>query len=181
MRFEKDFTPYPHFIVYDFEAILAPLNKHPTDDLTYLSRHIPISAAVHDALSKEPVYLVDKNPKRFIKWIIEVLTGKLEAIAADALRQRPYPSDFQKLPAEEQKQWRQWDNQVPVIGFNNGKYDLNIVKAYFEKKISYNKEDECNEDVFAAMKENDYMLLTTFKFKFLDVKNYTGTCLSYNA
>ena len=48
VRFEKEFTPYPHFIVYDFEAILAPLNEHPTDDLTYLSRHIPISVAVHD-------------------------------------------------------------------------------------------------------------------------------------
>ena len=37
------FTPYPHFIVYDFEAILAPLIEHPTDDLTYLSRLIPIT------------------------------------------------------------------------------------------------------------------------------------------
>ena len=25
------------------------------------------------------------------------------------------------------------------------------------KKISYNKEGECNEDVFVAKKENDYM------------------------
>ena len=61
MRFEKELTPYPQFIVYDFEAILALLNEHPTDDLTYLSRHIPISVAVHDTLSKGPVYLVDKK------------------------------------------------------------------------------------------------------------------------
>ena len=66
VRFEKEFTPYPHFIVYDFEAILAPLNEHSTDDLTYLSRHIPISAVMHDTLSKEPVYLVDENPKHLI-------------------------------------------------------------------------------------------------------------------
>ena len=72
VRFEKNFTPYPHFTVYDFEAIMAPLNEHPTDDLTYLSRHIPISVAVHDTLSKEPVYLVDKKPKRLIKRFIEV-------------------------------------------------------------------------------------------------------------
>ena len=36
VRLEKEFMPYPHFIVYDFDAILAPLNEHPTDDLTYL-------------------------------------------------------------------------------------------------------------------------------------------------
>ena len=136
MKFGKKFTPYSHFIAYDFEAILALLNEHPTDDLTYLSRHIPISVAVHDTLSKEPVYLVDEKPKRLIERFIKVLTEKQEAIAADALKQHPYPSDFQMLPGEVQKQWRQWFNQVPLIGFNSGKYDLNIVKEYFVKKIS---------------------------------------------
>ena len=36
---------YYHFIVYDFETILAPINEHPTDDLTYLSRHMPVTFA----------------------------------------------------------------------------------------------------------------------------------------
>ena len=61
------------------------------------------------------------------------------------------------LPGEVQKQWRQWVNQVPVIGFSSGKYDLNMVKEYFVKEISYNKEDEYNEDMFAAKKENNYV------------------------
>ena len=52
VKFEKEFTRYPHFIVYAFEAKLVPLNEHPTDDLTYLSNHIPISVAVHDTLRK---------------------------------------------------------------------------------------------------------------------------------
>ena len=143
--------------MYDFEALLAPLNEHPTDDLTYLSRHIPLSVAVHDTLSKDPVYLVDKDPKRLIKRLIRTLTEKQEVITVYVLKQHPYPSDFQMLPGEVKKQWRQWDNQVPVIGFNSGKYGLNMVKEYFIKKISYNKEDECNDDVFAAKRENDYM------------------------
>ena len=137
VRFEKKFTPYTHFIVYDLEARLVPLNERPTGDLTYLSRHIEISVAVHDTLSEEkgedPVYLVDKNPERLIERFIEVVTEKQEAIAADVLKQHPYPSDFQMLPGEVQKQWRQWVNQVPVIGFNSGKYDLNVVKKYFVK------------------------------------------------
>ena len=56
-----------------------------------------------------------------------------------------------------------------------------MVKEYFLKEISYNKDDECDEDVFAAKKENDYMFLTTPKFKVLDVKNYIGPGLSYDA
>ena len=103
---EKKFTSYLHFIVCDFEAILAPLNEQPTDDLTYLSSHIPISVAIHDASSKKPVYLVDQNPGRLIEKFIEVLTEKQEATAVDVLKQHPYPSDFQMLPGEVKEQWR---------------------------------------------------------------------------
>ena len=85
------------------------------------------------------------------------------------------------LPDDVKEKWRQWDNQVPVIGFSSGKYDLNMVKDYFVKEISYNKGDECNEDVFAAKKESNYMFLTTSKFKFSYVKNYIVPGLSYDA
>ena len=44
------------------------------------------------------------------------------------------------------EQWRQWINRVTVIGFNIGKYDLNIVKEYFVNKIRCNEDDERNED-----------------------------------
>ena len=42
------------------------------------------------------------------------------------------------------EQWRQWFNQVPVIGFNSGRYDLHMVKEYFVKEISYNKDNKRN-------------------------------------
>ena len=143
--------------------------------------HIPISIAVHDTLSEGSVYLVDENPKHIIERFIEVLTEKQEAIAIDVLKQHPYPSDFQILPGEVKEQWRWWVNQVPVIGFNGGKYDLKWWKSILWKKNSYNKEDQCNEDVFAAKKETDNMFLTTSKFKFLDIKKYIGPGLSLDA
>ena len=181
MWFGKELTSYPHVVVYDFEAILAPLNEHLIGDLTYLSRHMPISVAVHDTLCREPVYLVNESPKRLIERFIEVLTEKQGTVGADVLKQRPYPSDFQMLPGEVKEQWGQWVNQVPVIGLNSGKYDINMVKEYLVNEISYKKEDGCNEDVFAAKKENEYMFLTTSKFKVLDAKNYIGPGLNYNA
>ena len=64
-----------------------------------------------------------------------------------------------------------------MIGFNSGKYDVNMVKAYLVKKISHNKEDECNEDVFVAKKEYDHMFLTNSKFQFLDVRKLHWTWL----
>ena len=41
--FEKEFRPYPHYIVFDFEALLQALNQQPTKDLLYVSRHVPVS------------------------------------------------------------------------------------------------------------------------------------------
>ena len=84
--FEKRFTPYPHYIVHDFEAIVAPLNENPTDDLRYFSSHKAISVAIHDTLGKEPAYLVDKNPKSMTGRFIKVLTEKQEAIVEDVLK-----------------------------------------------------------------------------------------------
>ena len=54
------------------------------------------------------------------------------------------------------------------------------MKEYFVKQISYNKDGECNKDVFVAKKESDYMFLITPKIKFLDAKNYIGYGLSYD-
>ena len=48
-------------------------------------------------MSKEPVFLVHKNPERLVERFIEVLTEKQKAIAADVLKKYPYPSDFQML------------------------------------------------------------------------------------
>ena len=114
MRFEIEITPYPHFLLFDFEVILTPLNKHPTDELIHLLGHIPISVTVHDTLSElreeEPVYLVDKNPEPLTEQFIEVLTEKQETMAADVLKQHPYPLDFQMLQGEVKEKWRQWIN-----------------------------------------------------------------------
>ena len=66
--------------MYGFAAILVPLNEHLKGDLTYLSRHMPKSVAIHDALGGEPVYLVDENPKSLIERFIKDLPEKQEAI-----------------------------------------------------------------------------------------------------
>ena len=82
-------------------------------------------------MSKEPIYLVDENPKGFIDRFIDVLRGNKVAIAADVLREHPYPSDLQMLPGEVKEQWRQWVNQVLVIGFDSGKFDIYMLKEFF--------------------------------------------------
>src|SRR5689334_20084859 len=53
--------------------------------------------------------------------------------------------------------------QVPVLGFNSGKYDLNLVKTHLFKHF---------EGAVAAKKGSSYMFVAPDEFKFLDLCNY---------
>lgn len=164
--FEWKFTPYPHFIVYDFEARVLPENIRPTEDLTYIHKQVAVSVAIHDSLSEEPVYLEDADPKELTRRFMEVLYQKQEAIVEDVEKIYPRPSDFKMLPKKARSRWNEWVNQVPVYGFNSGKYDLNLIKEHL---VSAASEDET---IKVAKKDNSYMFLISSKLKFLDVRNY---------
>ena len=43
-----------------------------------------------------------------------------------------------------------------VIGFNSGKYDLNMIKQYFVEQIA----EDINEKIKVAKKDNNYIFLT---------------------
>ena len=88
--FEKEFMPYPHFVVYGSKAILAGLNKRLTDHLTYLSRHSLLSIAIHD---------IDKYLQRLIARFVKILTKKQEAIVTDVLKQSKFFQGSEKSMA----------------------------------------------------------------------------------
>ena len=79
------------------------------------------------------------------------------------------------LPKKVKNLWKTWVNQVPVFGFNSGRYDINMIKEYFVKNLAE------ISNVNVAKKENSYMFLSTPKFKFLDIKSYLAPGLSYAA
>ena len=62
-----------------------------------------------------------------------------------------------------------------MIGFNSGNYDLNMIKQYFVERIAKN----VDEEIKVAKKDNNYMFLTTSRFKFLDVGNFLAPGMSY--
>ena len=169
---KKGFIPYPNFIVFDFEAILKKLDLHQTDDLTIDSQHVPVSVAINDNLTNEPIFLENSDPEDLIKEFLEEILRRQELISKEVWRQHPM-QDEDSIPMSVRKKWGEWVNQVPVLGFNSGKYDINMIKEYFVRSLSD------ISDVTVAKKDNSYMFLTTPKLKFLDVRNYLTPGLSY--
>ena len=174
MRFKKEFRPYPYFIVYDFEAILEKMNESQTEELTITSRHVPVSVAINDNLTNEPSFYADEDPVYLINDFMADLVERQEKIADEVRSLYPWPesgtideSDESEklikaevhLPKKVKNLWKTWVNQVPVFGFNSGRYDINMIKEYFVKNLAE------ISNVNVAKKENSYMFLSTPKFK----------------
>ena len=137
---------------------------------------MPVSVAINDNLTNKPVFIVDQDPGNLINSFIEDLKERQRKIAETVECLYPQPeSDDDGGEKKENPIWRGWVNQVPVFGFNSGRYDLNMIKEYFVKNLSI------ISDVDVAKKENSYMFLSTPNFKFLDIKNYLAPGLSYDA
>ena len=193
-RFCKKFRPYPYFIVYDFEAICQKINEKQTDELEITAKHIPVSVAINDNLTKKPSFIVEEDPKELNKKFVDELLKRASEIeekvgSANYVLgvRRKFNQDDKgdqfggylineervKLSKETAKSYVNWVKQVPVFGFNSGRYDM--IKEYFVKNLT------SLSDVNVAKKENSYMFLSTPNFKFLDIKNFLAPGLSYDA
>ena len=74
-----------------------------------------------------------------------------------------------------QERLRLYFMELPVLGFNSGKYDVNAAKNPFFAHLVK------NEQVKFAIKRNDnHMCLKTMHLKFLDITNYLAPGFSYD-
>ena len=146
--FQKEFRAYPHYIVFDFEALLEALNQQKTKDLLYISKHVPVSVAIHDSLSESPTFIEHEDSKMLVQLFVEELERRHALIVEEVNKIYPRPDDFDMLSWKDQNAWNEWMNQVAVIGFNSGNYDLNMIKQYFVERIAKN----INEKIKVAKK-----------------------------
>ena len=171
---EKQTETYPHAIVYDFESYQDKTKAVcPTRDLSFESEHVPISVSIADTLNPEPEYIASKDPAELIHLFYQSLERRHAAIVAD-VEERYFPPDPEGIPTTQGSVIMNWINQVPVVGFNSGHYDLKLIRKYFVPVMTQDK------GIFAAEKNGRIMFINTPKFKFLDVMNYLATGITYD-
>ena len=86
-----------------------------------------------------------------------------------------------------------WLHQLLVIGFNSGKYDLNVVTQFFVPYLmKLSKQDDNDEDIdeedddddvetrVVIKRQNTFMCFTTKKLKFLDITSYLAPGFIYD-
>ena len=85
-------------------------------------------------------------------------------------RNNPYKTLIGQLQA--------WLHQLPVLGFNSSKYDLNAIKRFFVPLLIRNSDVE-QASCSVIKRQNTFMCLSTDRLKFLDVFNYLAPGYSY--
>ena len=166
---------YPHAILYDFEGYGE--NNHrmePTPALTIENAHVPVSVSVGDTLEREPTHICERDPAELVRKFVEELERRGKNIRAQ-VRAEFVQEDAHLLPKAQRQKLDEWCNQVTVVGFNSGSYDLNLIKNHFAGRLA-----ETSPKVRVAKNGNKTMFSLTWGFRFLDIINYLGPGTSYD-
>ena len=192
---------YPYRATFDFECYFDRDNV-PADSVRvqWIARHVPLSVSLASKVPgyETPRCYVTEGDSD--KLVADMMTGLVATSdAAYDLLKPSYGSVLNELEArkeawddaeseanaeEEEEssktnpfntlagQLHDWLHQLPVIGFNSGKYDLNMIKRSFVPLLISN-------NAAVIKRQNTYMCLYTDKLKFVDICNYLAPGVSY--
>ena len=180
----EDLRFYPYKITYDFETLFAPCPKENAPKLKYENILIPASVSVCSDVPgfTEPKCFISKGEPNDM--IIKMCEYMIE-IANEGYRilnetYSTYLDGLEALGDKEtniyRKKLEKWLRQIPVCGFNSGKFDFNIMKAHLIPFFLSNEIEITN----AIKKESGYMQVATDQLVFLDVSNFISAGTSYS-
>ena len=195
---------YPYRIVFDFECYFDKQNvPASTEKLDWTAKHEPLSVSVKSNVPNftEPKCIITAGEPEVL--VHEMLTYMLQIQdTAQAIMQEIHQDSYNQLlaliehrkslePPEEEieepqhktkhpldkikAKYEAWLAEVPTIGFNSQKYDLNLVKPYLVKCLK-----GTNGIQYVIKKSNALMCVKTEKLIFLDIRNYLAPNYSYS-
>ena len=190
---------YNYFIVYDFESYLKKLDSDNNTNTVTTAEHIPISVSI---CSNVPGYttphcIIQKESESLVKQMLEYMDeiqataqseieDKLSFVMEDLESQlhswqvgKDEKQTFNKMMRQKIQtvlnKFKIYCSQIPVLGFNSSKYDINLIKKHITKALELH---DCDAK-FVVKKNNAYSCIANENFKFLDVLNFLAAGSSY--
>ena len=203
----EDLKYYPYRATFDFECYFSD-ERLPSDSdkLQWSARHVPLSVSVASNVTGHEdaqCYVTngdsDKLVEDMMAHLITLSDAAYESLLPSykdvlaCLKERASVWDEVAATAHDddengkktvnpyktlEKQLQAWLQQLPVIGFNSGRYDLNAIKRFFVPLLIRNSDTE-HASCFVIKRQNSFMCLSTDKLKFLDIINYLAPGYSY--
>ena len=199
---------YPYRATFDFECYFTGDNlPADTDHVQWSARHVPLSVSVASNVpGYEPTlcFVTDGDADKLVEAMMVHLITLSDAAYDSLLTAYKYVLDNLKEQASVwdevaatahdddengkktvnpyktlERQLQAWLHQLPVIGFNSSKYDLNAIKRFFVPLLIRNSDVE-QASCFVIKRQNTFMCLSTDKLKFVDICNYLAPGFSYD-
>ena len=196
-----DLRFYPYRATFDFESYFdrdnLPAN---TDHVQWIARHVPLSVSVASNIPGHEApccFITDGDSDklvadmmRHLHTISDAAYESLSASYADVLDElqagiKAWDDEEEEEEEEESKTnpyellyklLCTWLHQLPVIGFNSGHYDLNVIKKFFIPHMLKGGD----KTPFVIKRQNTYMCISIEKLKFYDIVNYLAPGYSYD-
>ena len=220
IRVAESLRYYPYRATFDFECWFDTEQLPSDSDKDHwVVRHVPLSVSVASNIpghERVQCLVTDGDTNKLVGAMMDILRAMSDAAydnikdsyedvleqLAEALtnwnereetarsandkESRPLTDPYKKLMG----QLYGWMHQLPVLGLNSGKYDLNAIKQFLipyflcttsktgeqEQEEEDDKEKEVeNEGIgsfFVIKRNNTFMCLSTDQLKFLDMTNY---------
>ena len=200
-----------------------------SDKVHWVARHVPLSVSVASNVpghERVQCLVTDGDTNKLVSTMMDILQAMSDA-AYDKIK-HSYEDVLEQLAEEltnwderekaaraanDKKKYRRtinpykklmgqlygWMRQLPVIGFNSGKYDLNVIKQFLipyflstttsktgeqeqeqEQDDKEEEENEGNGSFFVIKRNNTFMCLSTDQLNFLDMINYIAPGFSYD-
>ena len=124
--------------------------------------------SVGDTLELEPTHICERDRKELIRKFEEELEQRGPRIRA-GVRKEYMPVDVELLPKNQRNTIKEWCDQALVLGFNCGRYDLNLNKEHFAERLA-----DAGTKIRVAKQGKNIMFSLTPRFRFLDIINYVG-------
>ena len=84
---------------------------------------------------------------------------------------------FQARSEELKRKFIRYCRQLPVVGFNSSRYDLNLIKGSLFPQLGFGAQDEHS---LVIRKNNSYTAVGATVLRFLDISNYVAPGFSYS-
>ena len=134
-----------------------------------MTRLNTISDAAFESLKPSYESVLDKLKMLKEEWDSAEEECGLEETESEANADESKTNPYKTL----ENQLQVWLHQLPVVGFNSGRYDLNAIKKFFVPLLIHN-------NAAVIKRQNTYMCLSTDKLKFVDICNYLAPGVSYD-
>ena len=206
---------YPYYAAFDMECYF---NQLPTPEAgastRYTAEHVPLSVSIASNVPgfTEPVCFIisEEDPQELIDRAVDHLNEISDR--SFVLLKEQFKQIMEQLVGDEDEKQKKshfkavsgitksrllekllaYLKELPVVGFNSGRYDLPLIKPYLITKLlatvvdeeeEEEEEEEEKKDIegirYVIKKNTAFTCIATEKLKFLDICNYLAPGFNY--